>query len=83
MKKYKKATVVRVELAGKVGSPALNVVSSSLSLSVLGMISLEFSARSLGSCIVTISNRNQTIVKIIPGEFPALILKPKKESTKQ
>ena len=59
--------------------PSLDkVVSSSLSLLALGIISFELSAILFGRNIVTISNKNQTMVKNTPGEFPALILKPKK-----
>ena len=79
MKKYKKAIVDRLEPDIEIGSPTLdNVVSSSLSLPVLCIIALELPARSLGRNIVPINNRNQTIVKITPGEFPAFISKPKK-----
>lgn len=58
--------------------PSLDkVISSSLSLTALDVLSLRLSAISLGRNIVTISNKNQTMVKSTPGEFPALILKPK------
>ena len=79
IKKYKKTTVERVEPV--IDSPPLGkVISSSLSLSALGIISLQLSAILLGNNIVTMSNKNQTMVKRIPGEFPALILKPKRKA---
>ena len=55
-----------------------NVVSSSLSESVLAMISGELSAISLGRNIAKINNKHQAVAKSTPGEFPALILKPKR-----